>query len=355
MSVGGAVVIHHDLPKARQFDRAFKELRVRDQTDLDEHALEVDSMCLSVRAILIRQCVDGFAIAMDLGGLRVHDDRDVGQALELGYEYRIRFELIHELDHGHVPYDTREIDRRLNTRVAAADDGDALALEERAIAMRAVSDTPISILGFAGHVDVTPARAGREDHRARAQRATVIHNDFDKIAGLGSGDEFLDALQIHDLDVVVAHVRLEVGGKFGSVGFEHGDVVLDAERIVRLTAEALRGDARAQSLTRCVHGSGSTGRAATDDEHVIRRLGVDLGALFVGAVAVEFGEDFFEAHAARAEELAVQEHHRHGHDLASRDFILIKSAIDHDRFDVRVDHRHQGQCLHDIRAVVAGQ
>ena len=63
--------------------------------------------------------------------------------------------------------------------------------------------------------------------------------------------------------------------------------------------------------------------------------------------------DFLDRHAALAEVLAIHEYHRHGHDLARLDFALEQRAIDHRTLDVRVEHGHEVQRLHDIGAVAA--
>jgi hypothetical protein len=60
-------------------------------------------------------------------------------------------------------------------------------------------------------------------------------------------------------------------------------------------------------------------------------------------------------HAALAEGLAVQEDGGHRHDLARLDFRLEERAVDRDVGDVRVQHRHQVQRLHHVRAVLAAQ
>ena len=248
-----------------------------------------------------------------------------------------------------------EVDRGFHARVAAADDGDALAFEERSVAVRAVGDAAVAVLGFTGDADVAPAGAGREDHGPRAQAAAVGHLDLDETAGCGGRHDLLGALQIHDVDTVMADMRLEVGGETRALRLQHRDVVLDAQCVVGLAAEALGGDARAQALARGVDGCGCAGGSAADDQHVERRLGVDLGAILVGALRVETGDDLLEAHATRAEEFAVEEHHRHRHHLARRDLVLVERAVDDHGLDGGVEHRHQGQRLHHIRAVVAGE
>ncbi|MNK77917.1 hypothetical protein D3C87_975340 [compost metagenome] len=144
-------------------------------------------------------------------------------------------------------------------------------------------------------------------------------------------------------------------GELRSFGFLDRDEVLDAQRVEHLAAEALRGDARADALARGIHGGCGTGGATADDQHVERILGGDLGGFALDAAGVDLGEDFFQAHAALAELGAVQEHGRHGHDLAFLDFVLEGAALDHRGADARVLDGHQVQRLDHVGAVVAGE
>jgi hypothetical protein len=92
-------------------------------------------------------------------------------------------------------------------------------------------------------------------------------------ARLAGRDEPLGALQVHHVDVVVAHVLLERGGQLRALGVLHRDEVLDAHRVEHLAAEALGRDAGADALARGVDRRRGAGRAAADDEHVEGLLG----------------------------------------------------------------------------------
>lgn len=144
-------------------------------------------------------------------------------------------------------------------------------------------------------------------------------------------------------------------GEPGAVGGRDGDVVLDAQRVVDLAAEALGRDAGADALARRVHGRCRAGRAAADDEHVVGRLGVELLRVTRRGAGVELGDDLLQRHAARGEGLAVQPHGRHGHDLAALDLALEQAAVDDGGLDARVQHGHQRQRLDHVRAVVTAQ
>ena len=63
--------------------------------------------------------------------------------------------------------------RLLDGRVAAADDGDLLVAEERAVARRAPRDAAAGVLGLAGDAELARHRAGRDDDRVREDLAAV--------------------------------------------------------------------------------------------------------------------------------------------------------------------------------------
>jgi hypothetical protein len=59
--------------------------------------------------------------------------------------------------------------------------------------------------------------------------------------------------------------------------------------------------------------------------------------------------------SSRATISSIEKHHRHGHHLALRHFVLEQGAVDHRALDAGIQHGHQVEGLHDIRAVMAGQ
>ena len=170
---------------------------------------------VAARAVLVAQAVDLLAVAGDLGGLRVRVHRHVRQAVQLVDQHRVGRSCVVELDQRHVLDDAGQVDRRLDAGVAAADHRDALALEQRAVAVRAVGHALVPVLLLAGHVDVAPARAGGQHHGAALQRrrrwpACTV----DAAAGLGAPAPAPSTRwQVHDVDVVGAHVRFERGGE----------------------------------------------------------------------------------------------------------------------------------------------
>ena len=79
----------------------------------------------------------------------------------------------------------------------------------------------------------------------------------------------------------------------------------------------------------------------------------ELGRHAGAGAGVELGEDFFEAGTPLAEMLAVEEHHRHGQYVLRLDFGAEQRTVDHRVGDVRIDDRHQVECLDHVRAIVA--
>jgi hypothetical protein len=170
-----------------------------------------------------------------------------------------------------VGHQAGQVDGCLDTRIAAADDGHALALEQRAVAVRTVSHALAAVLLLAGHAHLAPARAGGDDHRTALQRGAVHQAHLEQFT-CGVALQALHALHGHDVHVVVPHVLLQRGSELRPLGVRHRDEVVDAQRVQRLAAEAFGHHAGADALARGVHRRRRAGRAAADDQHVVRRL-----------------------------------------------------------------------------------
>ena len=254
-----------------------------------------------------------------------------------------------------MPDHAGQVNRRFHAGVAAADHRHVLALEQRAVAVRAVGHALGLVLLLARHVDVAPACAGGQDHGAALQLAAVVEFDGDVAAGLRRRHQLGHALGVHDVHVVVAHVLLQRGGVVRAVGFGHAGVVGDFHGVVHLAAEALGHHAGADALARRVDGGRGAGRAAADDQHLIRRLGAELGSVAPGGAGVDLAQDLFQRGTAAVEHPAAFIDGGHAHDLALFDFLLEHAAIDHRGGHARVDDGQQAEGLHHVRAVVARQ
>src|SRR3989442_1026336 len=170
-SVFGSV--DDNFAEAVQLDAALEPLGVWHEPDLHEHARQRDALLLAGRAVDVAQSVNPGAVTSDLDRLRIRADVHVRQAFHLRDQDRVGLQLWRELDQGHVLDDTRQVDRRLDAGVSAADHRDTLALEERPVAVRAVSHTVTAVLLLARHVDVAPACTGRKHYGARGEPSTV--------------------------------------------------------------------------------------------------------------------------------------------------------------------------------------
>src|SRR3546814_5667235 len=70
-----------------------------------------------------------------------------------------------------------QIDGRFNAGVASADDRHALALVQRAVAVRAIRHAVITVLALARHVDFTPTRTRRQNNRLAFKHAAISQLD----------------------------------------------------------------------------------------------------------------------------------------------------------------------------------
>ena len=172
------------------------------------------------------------------------DDGDVG-SLQLALQHIVGTQLAVELEQGDVLDQAGQVDRRFHAGVAATDHRHALALEQRAIAMRAIGHALVAVLVLAGHVHLPPARAGGQDHRPAFQGGAVGQLDLDHATG---GAQLLGALQVHDIDLVLTHVLLELRDQPGAFGFGYRDEILDRHRVQHLATEAFGNHAGADAL-----------------------------------------------------------------------------------------------------------
>src|SRR5690606_38685756 len=130
--------------------------------------------------------------------------------------------------------------------VAATDHRHALALEQGAVAVRAIGHALVAVLVLAGHADLPPARTGGQHHGAAADRSAAF--EFDGGDAPGILRQRLATLQVHDVDVVLAHVRLELRRHPRPIGFLDRDEVLDRHGVEHLAPETLGDHAGADAL-----------------------------------------------------------------------------------------------------------
>jgi hypothetical protein len=107
----------------------------------------------------VDEAVDLLAVAGHFGGQRLVITRTLGRLNSFFCSTASARRLAVELEQRDMRDDTGEVDRRLDARVAAADHRHALALEQRAVAVRAIGDAMAAVLLLAGNVHLAPARA----------------------------------------------------------------------------------------------------------------------------------------------------------------------------------------------------
>ena len=247
-----------------------------------------------------------------------------------------------------------EVDGGLDAGVTATDDGDVLALEQWAVAVRAEGDTLIAVLFLARHAHEAPVRAGGDDDLAGLEGGVLAEVDGAELAILARSQAGC-GLCLDDVDLVVVDVRLEVRREGLAIGLRDGAVVLDGLGVQHLAAEALTDEADAQALTGDVDRGGRACRALTYDEDVVGLLLIELRGLALGVTVVEAGDEVLDVHAAGGELLAIEVDGRDGLDALLVDFVLEEGAFHCGVLDPRVDDGHRVQCLHHGRAVLAGQ
>ena len=218
--------------------------------------------------------------------------------------------------------------------------------------MRAIGHAAVAIFALAGHVDLAPARAGREHHRLRLERRAALELHLDQLAG----NERRGPLRVHHVDIVGGHVLFQPGGELVTLGLLHRDEILDADRIEQLPAQPLGGDAGADALARRIDRGRGAGGAAADHQHIVRALRREaLGLALAHAAASSFATMSSSDMRPCPNGLTVQEHGRHGHDAAALDLGLKQRAVDHGVVHARIQHRHEIQRLNHVGTVLAAQ
>ena len=153
----------------------------------------------------------------------------------------------------------------------------------------------------------------------------------------------------------MAHLGFHGRRKLGAIRLQNRDVVLYRHGVIGLAAKALGRHTSANAFAGGVHRCRCACGATANDQHVVGVLGRHLGRVFGGGTGVQLGHNFFDQHAAVAEQRAIQVDAGHGHDFAVGHFHLECTAFDDGGFDLGVKDGHEAQGLHHVRAVVAAQ
>ena len=322
---------------------------------MHEHAFQRHGVLVVRSTVLVAQAIDLAVRARDLHGLGIGVHGHVGQTVQLLHQHRVCLQFRHELDHCHLTHHAGQVNRRFHAGVAATNHRHVLALEQRAIAMRAIRDALVFVLGLARHIHVAPACAGRQDDGFALERAAIGQLHLDQATRLCCRHDGVGTLQVHDVDVIRTGVRFQCGGEFRPVGLQHRNVVLDGHGVVGLAAKAFGHDAGTNAFAGGVHARRSARRPTAHDQHVKRFFLGQPGGILGSGTGVDLGQNFFDQHTTRTKHGAVQKDHGHGHDLALGHFFLEGTAFNDRGLDLGVENSHQAQGLHNVRAVVAGQ
>src|SRR5690625_1941218 len=95
-----------------------------------------------------------------------------------------------------------QINGRLDTRVTATNHCGGLALVKGAITVRAICHTAVAVFLLTGHTQLAPTGTRRQHHSARLEGGTIRRFDL----MLFARNQFLSALYIHDVDIIITYV-----------------------------------------------------------------------------------------------------------------------------------------------------
>src|SRR3546814_20273631 len=115
--------------------------------------------------------------------------------------------------------------------------------------MRIIGDALVAILILARDAELTPARAGRQDHGARLQRRAVREPNLVQAALALGRDQLLGALESHDIDVIVLHMLLDLRAQLRPPGVLDRDAILDRPRTHHPPPQPLGRDSRPEPLS----------------------------------------------------------------------------------------------------------
>ena len=320
---------------------------------MHKHTVEVILLFGIGRAVFHAEAGELAAVAVNGCGLRVGVDVEVGERLGLFDQHVVGTEGVGKLKHGDVGADAGEVDGRLHTRVAAADDRHLATLVEGAVAVLAEVDAVADVGVFVLQIEPPPFGTGSDDDRRRNEGFTPFGRDA---LFLAFEAHAADAAVGKHRDGIGLQVAEEVGRKLATGGLRHRNEVFNTLRFVHLTTDALRHDGHVETFACGVDRSRSSGRAAAHDHHVKAMLhGFGLGQFVAAGLFFQFVEQHTEVAAADVDLLIAKEHRRHALEFESIHLVLEKSAVHHLVTNAGIDQRHDIERLHHIGTVRAGE
>ncbi len=239
------------------------EVRVGEQPDLDEHAVDPQVALLAGVQIAHPQAFDDL-FALDLERLVTAQRYDPLGRTHLVPQHRVAGE-VGAADQVDLLGDAVHLDRRLKGGVAAADHGDRHVAVEGSVAGGAVHDAAAGELRLAGDVQMALLGAAGDDDGAGLDlfaRSELQH--------LGP------ALHVHADDLLTdeplqpVHVGLleEQAHQVRPVHQRHAGVVGHRMRDAHLAAQVVGDQDRAQVLAGGIHGRRESRRPAADHRYV---------------------------------------------------------------------------------------
>ena len=218
--------------------------------------------------------------------------------------------------------------------------------------MRAKSNTTSDILCFAGNIQTAPACPGRNDHCG-----------CDQFLSGRSGQYFITALHYHifypamfeDIDRIIFHMRHQVECQLLTGRLGNGDHILDAHRLLYLTAYTIRHDCHIQPFTRCVNSSRTTGRATAHNDHIIVLFYYRQVCFFHAILSFQLTEQLAEITPTHMDQFAAGKDRRNTLHFHGFHFFLIDRSVHHLMRDLRVQRSHSIQSLYYVRTVGTGQ
>ena len=148
----------------------------------------------------------------------------------------------------------------------------------------------------------------------------------------------------------------KIGCQLASSGLGHTDDILYACRVVYLSTYALGHHSHTQSLTRRIDGRRRPGGSSAEHREVVMPL-CRLGCFGSrrGEPLLYLFQECAQVPPAYMQQLSIGIHRRHSLYAKPRHLLLAEAAVDHLAGDVRIEQRHDIECLDHIRAVCAGE
>src|SRR4051794_16692530 len=310
LGLGGGLIDDH-VSLVIQLDLPLHQLRARPVADRDEHPSDIDLALVAGVGMLEADLGDLAVVAGDelerlVGGQEVDVLLAAGALLhDLGGAELVA--AVHDLQ---VLGELGDEDGVLHGRVAAADDGDVLALEEGAVADTAGRDAAAAELDLPGDAEPLGLRPHREDHRLGAIGLLADLDDVDAaVRELDLGGVVRDEARAETLGLsaeLVHHLRAHHALRVARI-------VLDVRGVLKLPAplEAF-DDQRLELGARGVEGRRVAGGAAAQNDQVLEALCVSrvLGHLgpFGAYPETRWTQSYFTFYSSARSEFVTRAH-----------------------------------------------